>query len=623
MRAFRALRRRHPDAESARADQRASSSGTGETDEPSFSAPGTPPRADLSERHEPSTPTTPRASRARTRPRALEFGGTPGALSIIVLSHLAVYYVYLSVAKRKGGLYPVNVFDAETYDAIVADVSELCSPDLTSWLAYLGFLAAQLFLALVCPGPTVYGYPVTPDTGERAEDAFGEEDAAEEDAAEDAFGGRRAPDTKTAEKSTSSKPKKYVRLPYRCNALSAWWVTLLTMCVASTLFGDVPLVWIADNRGKLLTCAVVVGDLGSLALYLRGLTSSRFETRFRRTIYDFFMGTEINPRTSFSVSFWTPYFSPIPIPMPRLSGPADDPAARAIDWKMFAELRVSWVTLFLLTTAAAAKQARSRVESERPFLAFPFPETDSWTRATRGSFQGVSASSLLILLAHWLYANACQKGETCVPYTWDVFHEKFGWMLCWWNVAGVPFAYSAVSFIVAETDPRVSLPRATTLLLFLLAAYYVWDAAQSQRVTFRNGIGRKATNLDAKGARRVSLEPLPRRPKAFPKLPWSELKSPTYIVTRRSGATLLTSGLCGLAWKIHYTADLCMALVWSFSCADANPAKTPVAFFYPLFFLVMIVHRAKRDEKRCSAKYGEDWKRFREKVPYTWIPGIA
>jgi len=36
-----------------------------------------------------------------------------------------------------------------------------------------------------------------------------------------------------------------------------------------------------------------------------------------------------------------------------------------------------------------------------------------------------------MLAAHWLYANACQKGEESVPTTWDIFHEKWGWMLVW------------------------------------------------------------------------------------------------------------------------------------------------------------------------------------------------
>jgi delta24(24(1))-sterol reductase len=36
----------------------------------------------------------------------------------------------------------------------------------------------------------------------------------------------------------------------------------------------------------------------------------------------------------------------------------------------------------------------------------------------------------------------------------------------------------------------------------------------------------------------------------------------------------------------------------------------------------MIVHRAYRDQQRCAAKYGKDWLRYTQKVPYTFIPGL-
>lgn len=42
-------------------------------------------------------------------------------------------------------------------------------------------------------------------------------------------------------------------------------------------------------------------------------------------------------------------------------------------------------------------------------------------------------------LATWLYLNACGKGEECIPQTWDMFHEKWGFLVIFWNFAGVPF----------------------------------------------------------------------------------------------------------------------------------------------------------------------------------------
>jgi len=75
---------------------------------------------------------------------------------------------------------------------------------------------------------------------------------------------------------------------------------------------------------------------------------------------------------------------------------------------MVAECRWSWLTLFILTLAAARKQ---------------YNDT-----------QAVSPEMGLMILAHWLYSNATVKGEHYIPCTWDMFHEKFGWMLNFWYV---------------------------------------------------------------------------------------------------------------------------------------------------------------------------------------------
>lgn len=47
-----------------------------------------------------------------------------------------------------------------------------------------------------------------------------------------------------------------------------------------------------------------------------------------------------------------------------------------------------------------------------------------------------------MVLATGLYINACAKGEECIPQTWDMFYEKDGFMLIFWNFAGVPFVSS-------------------------------------------------------------------------------------------------------------------------------------------------------------------------------------
>ena len=66
---------------------------------------------------------------AGLRRERLEFGGAPGVLAIMTLSHMVAYYVLLCVAKREGRLYPLPL-DAAAFAALLADLRELAVPVL-------------------------------------------------------------------------------------------------------------------------------------------------------------------------------------------------------------------------------------------------------------------------------------------------------------------------------------------------------------------------------------------------------------------------------------------------------------------------------------------------------------
>lgn len=73
-----------------------------------------------------------------------------------------------------------------------------------------------------------------------------------------------------------------------------------------------------------------------------------------------------------------------------------------------------------------------------------------------------------------------------------------------------------------------------------------------------------------------------------------------------------------MARKINYTGDWMMGLAWSLTCG----AITPIAYFYPIYFAVLLMHRAWRDDHFCSIKYGADWAEYKQRVPFVFIPGI-
>lgn len=83
------------------------------------------------------------------------------------------------------------------------------------------------------------------------------------------------------------------------------------------------------------------------------------------------------------------------------------------------------------------------------------------------------------------------------------------------------------------------------------------------------------------------------------------------------------------------SGDWLMALSWSL----ATGFDTPITYFYPVYFFVLLVHRQLRDDEMCEVKlarstlttffwltttrrYGEDWKTYKKLVPYRIIPYV-
>jgi delta24(24(1))-sterol reductase len=333
-----------------------------------------------------------------------------------------------------------------------------------------------------------------------------------------------------------------IRLEYRCNGITAWYFTLAAVAVLH-FTGIFPLQRIYDRFGQFMIAAMITANVVALVVYFGAKATNNAERMSGSFLYDFFMGAWLNPRI----------------------GP--------LDLKMWAEVRVSWLTLFLLTLGGAAHQY--------------------------AAYGTLSTPMIFMIVAHFLYTNACMKGEECIPTTWDIFYEKWGWMLVFWNLAGVPFVYCFNSMYIASRPPfEHSIAYTVFCFVLLVGAYYVWDTAQSQRNRFR-------MQLNGSYVKR----------KAFPQLPWGTLENPRYLDTQ-AGSKLLVDGWWRYARKIHYTADIAMALSWGLICGFEHF----LPYLYVTFFVVMILHRAGRDIARCKKKYGEDWDRYCDEVPYLFIP---
>jgi len=335
------------------------------------------------------------------------------------------------------------------------------------------------------------------------------------------------------------------QLTYTCNGYVAWFSTLAVVYLLY-LTDIFKISSVIDHIGSIMTVAILWGDFFSLVIYFLAFRSGNEHRVHGNFIYDLFMGVYLNP---------------------RLFG---------IDWKLFVETRV-WVNLFLLTLAAAVRQFETLGE--------------------------ISFSMGFMLLAHgFIYANSVMKGEECIPTTWDIFYENFGWMLIYWNFAGVPYVYCFSSMYILNNPPiELSLALRVSIVIAILLAFWVWESSQGQKNRFR---------MQLRGTY------IPRN--TFPQLPWNgPLKNPKTLQTD-SGSVLLIDGWWQYARKPHYTADIVMALCWGLCCGF----DSFLPYLYSIFFTSMIVHRNSRDRKRCQEKYGADWDRYCEIVKYSFIPGI-
>lgn len=188
----------------------------------------------------------------------------------------------------------------------------------------------------------------------------------------------------------------------------------------------------------------------------------------------------------------------------------------------------------------------------------------------------------------------------------DIYYEKWGFMLIFWNLAGVPFSYCHCALYLANhldtasewSTPSLRIPVLTVLFTSYLFIYWIWDTTGSQKNRFR------------------ALERgqfIPR--KTFPQLPWATVYNPRTITTP-TGDSILVDGWYKYARKIHYTCDIYFAVTWGAICGF----ESPLPWFYPVFFTAMILHRAYRDVQRCRGKYGESWTQYEKEVPWLFIP---
>ncbi|KAJ8102267.1 ergosterol biosynthesis ERG4/ERG24 [Lipomyces tetrasporus] len=433
-----------------------------------------------------------------------DFGGPIGVSCMMVCFPLLMWYLWICTTYYQGQLtFPTgNETMQDFLTRLYGHFLHGAFPDLQSWVMVWGFLIFEAVLYVTLPGIWTKGLPLPHLNNER--------------------------------------------LPYFCNAVWSFYVTIIVAAVLH-ITGIFPVTTIVDKLGSIMSVSIISGLILPFILYLYAYMTNTQHRMSGSFIYDVFMGAILNPRIGI------------------------------IDLKMFYEVRLPWFILFFISVSTAVRQYES--------------------------YGYVSPQVAFVVLAHWLYANACSKGEELIVPTWDMFYEKFGFMLLFWNMAGVPFTYCHCTLFLANHAPseyQWSIYYNIFVYFLLLGAYYIFDTTNSQKNSFRQQMYGTFTQR-----------------KTFPQLPWQVIKNPTYIKCK-NGGTLLTSGWYKYARKIHYTVDFIQSLSWALVTGFASP----LPYFYPVFFFCVLSHRAYRDIQRCKIKYGDDWKEYERQCPYLFIPFV-
>lgn len=210
----------------------------------------------------------------------------------------------------------------------------------------------------------------------------------------------------------------------------------------------------------------------------------------------------------------------------------------------------------------------------------------------------LSSSIVVSILVQTIYIAKFFWWETGYFNSMDIQHDRAGYYICWGCLVWVPSMYTVHTFFLVEHPVLLSFPCA---VFFLLAGIFcIWCNydCDRQRKDFRAPGGEK-------------------------ELIWG--KPATYVAARyvtKDGehrtSNLLTSGYWGLSRHFHYIPEIMASFFW---CVPALWSH-PLPFFYPIYLTILLADRAWRDSARCSGKYGEDWEKYCEKVPYIIVPGV-
>ncbi|KTD60405.1 7-dehydrocholesterol reductase [Legionella sainthelensi] len=209
---------------------------------------------------------------------------------------------------------------------------------------------------------------------------------------------------------------------------------------------------------------------------------------------------------------------------------------------------------------------------------------------------GVLSNSMLIsVFLQFVYLSKFYMWEKGYLRSLDMMHDRAGFYICWGCMVWVPCVYTSPSMYLVLHPIHLPFVWAILILFLGFASIMINYLADRQRLMAR------ATQGDCT---------------IWGKKPVTVLAHYKTTEGDKKQTILLASGWWGVARHFHYIPELAGTFFWSVPALFENFSP----YFYLSFLTVLLFDRAFRDDKRCATKYGQDWKKYCELVPYKIVP---
>ncbi len=217
--------------------------------------------------------------------------------------------------------------------------------------------------------------------------------------------------------------------------------------------------------------------------------------------------------------------------------------------------------------------------------------------AKQTELYGLTNAMVIAVALQLFYIAKFFWWETGYLRSMDIMYDRAGFCICWGCMVWLPCIYTSPTLYLVNHPHHLSTLAGFAIFIVGATCIFINYLADRQRqyVRLKNGdctVWRKQPELIF----------------ANYKTEWGEEKQ----------SLLLVSGWWGISRHFHYIPEVLGAFCWSVPALFGSA----LPYFYLTFLILLLIDRAYRQEQRCASKYGKDWAKYCQRVPFRLIPFI-